>query len=202
MKPRHRFQNVHPHAPHTLSGLLRWKLGLAKESAPVSVTVAPESTDDRKMPPTIVHSPLEREQVRVTWIGHSTFLIQHQGLNILTDPIFGNCQPISFGGMKRANPPVPDIGNLPQIDFVLISHSHYDHLDLPSIRVLSGKVEFWVPTGLSNGLPNGNSALVASWVGGNLQTSRMAWRSIIFLRSMARGGGSLIVIERYGVAGC
>src|SRR5665213_2106595 len=118
MKTRHRFQNVHPHAPHTLRGLLRWKRGLEGENAPVSVTVAPESMEDIKAPLTIVTNSLERDQVRATWIGHSTFLIQHQGLNILTDPIFGDCQPISFGGMKRAKPPVPDIDTLPAIDFV------------------------------------------------------------------------------------
>src|SRR5665213_1676053 len=96
MKTRHRFQNVHPHAPHTLSGLLRWKLGLARESPPIPAAAAPESSEDIKAPLTIVTSSPERDQVRVTWIGHSTFLIQHQGLNILTDPIFGNCRPIWF----------------------------------------------------------------------------------------------------------
>ena len=149
MKTRRRFENVYPHAPHTLNGLLRWKLGLTKESAPASGAIAAESREDIKAPLTIVSNSLERDQVRVTWIGHSTFLIQHRGLNILTDPIFGNCQPISLGGMRRAKPPVPNIDNIPAIDFVLISHSHYDHLDLPSVRALNGHVEFWVPTGIS-----------------------------------------------------
>ncbi len=71
-------------------------------------------------------------------------LIQHQGLNILTDLIFGGCQPIPIGGIERAQSAVPNIENLPAIDFVLISHSHYDHLDLPSLRTLGGKVQFWV----------------------------------------------------------
>jgi len=149
MKTRHRFHNLHPHTPHTLGGLLRWKLGLAKEDATVHVIAAPESSDKIDTALTPVASSLEREQVRVTWIGHSTFLVQHQGLNILTDPIFGNCQPFWLGGIRRAKPPIPKIDNLPAINFVLISHSHYDHLDLPSVRALGSQVEFCVPTGLS-----------------------------------------------------
>jgi Predicted Zn-dependent hydrolases of the beta-lactamase fold len=149
MKPSHRFRNAHPHAPHTLGGLLRWKLGLARESASVLFPGAPEPRDEAKGRLTSVTCPLASHEVRLTWIGHSTFLVQHQGLNILTDPIFGDCQPIPLGGMRRAQSPVPSIENLPAIDFVFISHSHYDHLDLPSLRALGGKVQFWVPTGLS-----------------------------------------------------
>ncbi len=149
MKTRPRFQNLHPHAPHTLGGLIRWKLGLAKQDAEVPGMAGPESSTHISGAPSTITRSLEPDQVRVTWIGHSTFLVQHRGLNILTDPIFGHCQPFWVGGIKRAKPPMPAIDNLPAIDCVLISHSHYDHLDLPSVRALGDHVEYWVPTGLS-----------------------------------------------------
>jgi len=73
-------------------------------------------------------------QPTLTWIGHSTFLIQIDGVNILTDPHFSDrASPVSFAGPKRYTRPAMTIGNLPRIDVVLISHDHYDHLDLPSV---------------------------------------------------------------------
>ena len=72
-----------------------------------------------------------------TWIGHSTFLIQYRGLNILTDPIFSErASPVSFAGPKRYTPPALSPSDLPRIDVVVISHNHYDHLDYPASRSL------------------------------------------------------------------
>jgi N-acyl-phosphatidylethanolamine-hydrolysing phospholipase D len=146
---RTRFRNIHPHAAHTFTGVLRWKLGLAAENA---------ETDARKdlHGEYVTHEPqLEilsdtpsRTQIRLTWIGHSTFLIQHEGLNILTDPIFGDCQPIPVGRMRRSTAPGIRFEDLPTIHHVLISHSHYDHLDAPTIRALGNEVRYWVPEGL------------------------------------------------------
>jgi len=66
----------------------------------------------------------------VTWIGHSTFLIQYRGVNILTDPVFSDrCSPVSFMGPKRIKPLPIEIEKLPTIHFVVVSHNHYDHLD-------------------------------------------------------------------------
>ncbi|MDC0949039.1 MBL fold metallo-hydrolase, partial [Gammaproteobacteria bacterium] len=74
----------------------------------------------------------------LTWIGHSTFLIQWQGFTILTDPHFGErASPVSFAGPKRYTPPGLTIAQLPPIDIVVISHNHYDHLDSGSIKKLS-----------------------------------------------------------------
>ena len=72
----------------------------------------------------------------ITWIGHSTFLIQIDGINILTDPHFTKrASPLSFMGPSRTTPPGLKIEDLPFIDFVLISHNHYDHLDSKTIQL-------------------------------------------------------------------
>ncbi len=75
--------------------------------------------------------------LRATWLGHSTVLIEIDGLRVLTDPVWGNrASPSRIVGPKRFQPvPVP-IKSLPPIDVVVISHDHYDHLDYPSIREL------------------------------------------------------------------
>ena len=73
----------------------------------------------------------------VTWIGHSTLLIQMDGLNILTDPIWSNrASPVDFAGPRRYMPPGLRFEDLPDIDLVLISHDHYDHLDKETIKKL------------------------------------------------------------------
>lgn len=86
---------------------------------------------------------------QITWIGHSTALIQHRGLNILTDPVFSDrASPIGFMGPKRFTSPALTIDDLPPIDFVLISHNHYDHLDRPSVRAIGARPVWMVPLGL------------------------------------------------------
>jgi len=143
---RTRFRNIHPHAAHNFAGIVRWKLGLtAEKSDPVA---AGEYTASLPLLEDLADAPLAT-QVRLTWIGHSTFLIQHQGLNILTDPIFGDCQPVPVGRMRRSTAPGIRFADLPPIHHVLISHSHYDHLDAPTIRALGNAVRYWVPEGLS-----------------------------------------------------
>ncbi|MCP8967644.1 MBL fold metallo-hydrolase [Ectobacillus ponti] len=82
----------------------------------------------------------------ITWIGHSTFLIQLEGLNILTDPVWAK----RMGVQKRLTDPGLAIADLPEIDVVFISHGHYDHLDFGSIRKLKGNPAFYVPAGLKN----------------------------------------------------
>jgi L-ascorbate metabolism protein UlaG (beta-lactamase superfamily) len=76
--------------------------------------------------------------LRITPVGHATFLIQMDGLNILTDPIWSDrCSPISWIGPKRHKKPGISFEDLPQIDIVLVSHNHYDHLDLPTLKRLA-----------------------------------------------------------------
>jgi L-ascorbate metabolism protein UlaG (beta-lactamase superfamily) len=86
------------------------------------------------------YKPLEKNnnnKFSITYVGHSTFLIQFNNLNILTDPIWSNrASPFSFIGPKRVKNPGIKFDDLPKIDIVLISHSHYDHLDIPTIKKL------------------------------------------------------------------
>ncbi len=76
--------------------------------------------------------------LRVTPVGHATFLVQMDGLNILFDPIWSErCSPISWAGPRRHKEPGIRFEDLPPIDVVLISHNHYDHLDLPTLERLA-----------------------------------------------------------------
>ena len=82
--------------------------------------------------------PAPSAGVGVTWVNHSTFLIRGGGLNLLTDPLWAErTSPLSFIGPKRAVPPGIAWEELPKIDVVLVSHNHYDHLDVATLKRLS-----------------------------------------------------------------
>ncbi|MFN8544651.1 MAG: MBL fold metallo-hydrolase [Candidatus Binatia bacterium] len=108
----------------------------------------------------IAHNP------SVTWIGHSTMLVRMDGVTFLTDPIFSDrASPVGFAGPKRLVPPGVPLAALPPIDFVLVSHDHYDHCDEPSIRALAQRgTRFVVPRGLGAIVErNGGSATELDW---------------------------------------
>ena len=87
----------------------------------------------------------------VTWIGHSTVLVQTQGLNILTDPVWAErSSPVGFAGPKRARAPGVRLADLPRIDLVLLSHNHYDHLDTATLKTLWKRDHPVIVTGLRN----------------------------------------------------
>ena len=89
--------------------------------------------------------------IQVTWIGHATVLVQMDGLNILTDPLFNEyCGPARAVGVFRYRPVPIAIDDLPEIDAVCISHDHYDHLDYWSVCQLNErfrKCHWFVPIG-------------------------------------------------------
>lgn len=79
------------------------------------------------------------EKLRVTWLGHSTVLLEIDGFRVLTDPVFGlRASPVSFAGPKRFHPTPATIHELPDLDAVLLSHDHYDHLCASTMRALAG----------------------------------------------------------------
>lgn len=87
----------------------------------------------------------------ITYVNHSTFLIQTDGVNILTDPVWSErVSPFSFAGPKRMRPPGIRFEDLPEIDVVFISHNHYDHLDIQTLKRINERfdTQFIVPLGV------------------------------------------------------
>lgn len=81
-------------------------------------------------------------------MGHASFLVQMDGLNFLTDPVWSDrCSPLSFAGPARYRPAPCQLSEMPPIDFVLISHNHYDHLDITAVRHFRNDVLWIVPDG-------------------------------------------------------
>jgi L-ascorbate metabolism protein UlaG (beta-lactamase superfamily) len=145
------FHNLEPTEMKGLGDVLSWQIG--RDQGPWPDGIEPvEST----VPPTSVNEP------RVTFINHASLLIQINGLNILTDPIWSErASPFSFAGPARKREPGIQFGDLPPIHAVLISHNHYDHLDLSTLKMLRDSHDpvFIVPLGVDlllqeNGMVN------------------------------------------------
>jgi L-ascorbate metabolism protein UlaG (beta-lactamase superfamily) len=96
--------------------------------------------------------PLEASAAVVTFVGHSTFLIQTEAGNILTDPMYSQCAgPLNLLGPRRVRQPAVRFEDLPPISIVLLSHNHYDHCDLPTLRMLAKRFDPIVVTPVGNG---------------------------------------------------
>jgi L-ascorbate metabolism protein UlaG (beta-lactamase superfamily) len=111
-----------------LADVLRWQLGSRATTWPAAV---PATVPDR--PP----ARLEEGRCRVSFVGHASFLVQVDGLNILLDPVWSErASPLAFAGPARHTLPGIAFDDLPPIDAVLVSHSHYDHMDLGTLARL------------------------------------------------------------------
>lgn len=90
------------------------------------------------------------EKINATFINHATFLLQFPGVNVLTDPVFSErVSPYTFAGPKRVKAPGIPFESLPPVDVVVISHNHYDHLDIEALKMIDAKFKplFLVPLG-------------------------------------------------------
>ncbi len=136
------FYNQDPSiVPKGLGKVIRWWFSSDNNTWPENVALT--------LPPT-VPNPESNGKLRTTFINHATFLIQLNGLNILTDPIWSaRTSPVSFAGPKRVHEPGVKFENLPKINVVFISHSHYDHMDSETIERLEKTFspQFIVPLG-------------------------------------------------------
>ena len=129
-----RFRNPWPgSAPHGLGGLIKWVLTRSTRDASVSPALLARPAISASVRP----PEMTADRLTVTWVGHSSFLLQCRGVNILTDPVWSDrASPVSFAGPRRLVPSAVSFEGLPPIDLTLISHDHYDHLDDTTIRRL------------------------------------------------------------------
>lgn len=126
-----KFVNQQAVPDHGFSDFIRWRFNREPGTWNDSTDVGPGAP-----PPARVGG----DDLRVTFVNHSTVLIQTDSLNILTDPIWSDrSSPYSWAGPKRVRPPGTRFEDLPEIDVVIISHNHYDHLDLPTLKRLSAR---------------------------------------------------------------
>ncbi len=113
----------------------------------------PAHRDNRVHAPPPAAASLAEDAIAVTFIGQATFLLTTRAGTVLTDPVFSDrISPFSFAGPRRVRPPGLALDALPAIDLILLSHNHYDHMDLASLRRLALRATGPVPivTGLGN----------------------------------------------------
>lgn len=152
MKAHHKingFQNTSKHfIRHGFGSMIKWRWTRDPKTLP--------SLDPKDYKFQIIQNNGQKlrenkNNFSVTWIGHATVLVQLEGKNILTDPIWSErCSPVKFAGPIRYTNPGVSLDDLPKIDIVLLSHNHYDHMDLDTLTQLEKRFKPLFLSGLNN----------------------------------------------------
>jgi N-acyl-phosphatidylethanolamine-hydrolysing phospholipase D len=164
---RRHFSNPWPHEEHGFLDIIKWKFNIGYVEQPE----LPDSPNDPA--PSIL---LPREIIaqapasgwRIAWLGHASFLVQGCGISILIDPVFADyCSPFPMKSLMRQSPLPCSLEDLPPIDFILLTHSHYDHLDMATLRTFEERTQIVIAEGHSE------------WLAGKLgrPVSEVAWHS-------------------------
>ncbi|GKV70608.1 membrane protein [Sporosarcina sp. NCCP-2716] len=168
---KRRYRNMDPDArPATFGELMRWRRERARKKKDMRFKIGQAR---EKKPDYLLQN---RSDFTLTWIGHSTFLIQMDGLTIITDPVFAG----RMGLDRRLEKPGLMLAELPPVDVVLLSHSHYDHMDAGSLRRLKGNPILLVPDGLGpkvRKLMKRNTVHEVSW-GGHVRIGPLTFHSV------------------------
>ena len=136
-----RFFNPGAPVAHTLTDVIRWQLTSQRVTWPAWV-------DD---PPAAALPEPKRDELVVTFVNHATFLLRTPTLSILTDPVFSDrASPLSWIGPRRVRRPGLALEALPRIDVVLVSHNHYDHMDVETLSRIARRDCPLAVTGLGN----------------------------------------------------
>ena len=135
--------------------------------------------------------------LRATWLGHSTVLLEIDGVRVLTDPVWGErVSPVGWAGPRRFHPVPVGLGELPRLDAVLVSHDHYDHLDYPTIRELARRdVPFFTSLGVGAhleawGVRPSNIVELDWWEEAVLPGGRLSFTATPSRHFSGRGNGS------------
>lgn len=162
-----RFFNPSGTAPKGVRELLKWQLATPSARWPKTFP-SPHSVD---RPPANV----DVDPVRVSFIGHASYLIQGAGQAILIDPVYGErASPTQLAGPKRVNAPGVPFAALPKIDTVIVTHNHYDHMDMPTLKQL------WRRDRPNFITPLGNDTLLQRGIG-NINVQALDWHQSVML---------------------
>ncbi len=135
------FFNPVGEGPKSLSNLLKWRF------EPTETWPEAYASSFRDRPPETVRGPA----ARVVHVGHASFLVQTAGRNLLIDPVWSErASPVSFAGPRRVNAPGVAFEDLPKIDAVLLTHNHYDHMDMATLARLVARFGPRIITPLGN----------------------------------------------------
>jgi L-ascorbate metabolism protein UlaG (beta-lactamase superfamily) len=162
-----RFFNPERPQTNTFGTFLKWRFGLGEHTSQRAVWptyAAPRGTGAGGFAKPAAR--VEGAKLVVTAIGHASFLLQTQGLNILLDPVYEDrASPVQFAGPKRITPPGIPFNDLPKIDAVLISHNHYDHLSTPTLKKLVARDNPLIVAPLNNEhfMPQGARIISKDW---------------------------------------
>lgn len=164
------FRNESP-TPMMVEGISRW--GLLKEYFRNNKATKPGQ------PIPSVQTDLNRLQVDqplVVWFGHSSYLVHYRGVNVLVDPVFsGSASPVA--GMVTAFPGSNSYtaAQMPPIDYLVLTHNHYDHLDKSTVKALAPKIKTYV-------MPLGVDSQLNAWLGKSLPVKVLDWWDVIELQ--------------------
>lgn len=182
------FQNLNPKCkPKGFFKLIKWKATTPPLKWPSKIDVK-----QYDLPPPCVS---ENDKIRISFIGHVTFLIQTNNINILTDPVWAKrASPFKFIGPKRVTPPGIKFKDLPKIDLILISHNHYDHLDLETISKLW---KFYKPIIIA---PLKNDTILKKHIP-NIEVITLNWEQQIYLNAFSHLSITLKLAQHWSARG-
>lgn len=164
------FYNRGNEGPKSFASFLKWQLMESSEAWP-EVFPSPHAT----LTASALTGDPARDRVRVVYVGHASFLVQAQGHNILLDPVWSErASPVSFAGPRRLNAPAIAFDDLPRIDTVVVTHNHYDHMDMPTLRRL------WQRFRPRTVTPLGNDTILKAEIGG-IETKAVDWGDTVDL---------------------
>lgn len=170
-----------------VSGVFKWKWGMRGKTAPMPSARELDELLPVRAPDAAALAAPPESAAQVTWLGHASCLVQWEGWTVLADPIFSErCSPMQWAGPKRVRPSPIQVDALPRVDAIVISHNHYDHLDLGTVRdllVQQPEATFFVPLGMKAWFEEARR-------GGSKNVVEMDWGEEVVLRDedIDRGG--------------
>ncbi len=142
-----KFTNPWDHQGHGVTDILRWKLGSLLKWRKAPGPEAMSLPQCLRLDASSLQPPIDGSW-RATWLGHSSFLVQSRTISLLIDPVFADyCAPLPLPQLRRKTAAPCRVTDLPKIDAVLLTHSHYDHLDIQTLRQLGTEMRLITPQG-------------------------------------------------------